>query len=684
MNNYKIRRLILPFVVLFISVATSSHTNDNDSGILMPTDHQKKVSMVVSTILEKYHFRKMQINDSLSSIIFDNYIDGFDPNKIYFLQEDIDGFEKYRYTMDDGLRSGDLTAAFEIYNVFQERYKTRTEYAIQLIQEEFDYAKDEVILIDRENTEWASNNDELDKYWRKYIKNEKLTRLLNETEEEKVVENLTKRYENLLNWLIKLKSDDVFQIYMNSVSEVFDPHTNYFLPITYDNFMIGMSQSLEGIGASLQSDNEYTKVANILPGGPAFKSKLIVKDDRIVGVAQGEDGEWVDIIGWRLDEAVKIIRGPKGSTIRLKILKGEDGSNAKPVEISLVRDKIKIEEAAPSQEVMTIYRESKPYRIGVITVPSFYLDFEGLRKGDPDYKSTTKDVKKLLSSLGNDSIDAVLLDLRNNGGGSLAEAIELTGLFIPDGPVVQIKNTTGKVEVQEDEDDKLYYDGPLAVLINRFSASASEIFSGAIQDYKRGVVIGEQSYGKGTVQNLLDIDRFLPSWEEEPGQVKMTIAKFYRITGSSTQNKGVTPDIELPSRFSAEEFGESALPTALPWDQISSSKFATMNSIDDHIIRKLAKEHEKRLKDDPYLIELINQNNDFKKMQHLKELSLNIEERKNEQEELEQLNADREALYGTLREGETDEVIFEDSEVEDAYLREGLNIIADWLTFRIG
>ncbi len=684
MNNYKIRRLILPFVVLFISIATSSHTNDNDSGILMPTDHQKKVSMVVSTILEKYHLRKMQINDSLSSIIFDNYIDGFDPNKIYFLQEDIDGFEKYRYTMDDGLRSGDLTAAFEIYNVFQERYKTRTEYAIQLIQEEFDYSKDEVIVIDRENTEWASNNDELDKYWRKYIKNEKLTRLLNETEKDKVAENLTKRYENLLNWLVKLKSDDVFQIYMNSVSEVFDPHTNYFLPITYDNFMIGMSQSLEGIGASLQSDNEYTKVANILPGGPAFKSKLIVKDDRIVGVAQGEDGEWVDIIGWRLDEAVKIIRGPKGSTIRLKILKGEDGTNAKPVEISLVRDKIKIEEAAPTQEVMTIYRGSKPYRIGVITVPSFYLDFEGLRKGDPDYKSTTKDVKKLLSSLENDSIDAVLLDLRNNGGGSLSEAIELTGLFIPDGPVVQIKNTTGKVDVQEDEDDKLYYDGPLGVLINRFSASASEIFSGAIQDYKRGVVIGEQSYGKGTVQNLLDIDRFLPSWEEKPGQVKMTIAKFYRVTGSSTQNKGVTPDIELPSRFSAEEFGESALPTALPWDQISSSKFTTMNSIDDHIIRKLAKEHEKRLKDDPYLVELINQNNDFQKMQELKELSLNMDERKNEQEELEQLNADREALYGTLREGETDEVIFEGSEVEDAYLREGLNIIADWLTFRIG
>jgi len=674
----------LSSMVFIILSALVSKADERDPGLLEPTDHHMKVSMVVSTILEKYHYRKLKVDDSLSSVIFDNYVNGFDPNKIYFLKSDVDQFQKYRYTMDDDLRSGNLEAAFEIYNVFQTRYKSRNEKAIEFIQEKFDYTQDEVIQVDRENSAWASNDAELDDYWRKYIKNEKLTRILSGTEEDEVEENLEKRYDNLLNWSVKFNSDDVFQIYMNSVSEVFDPHTNYFLPITYDNFMIGMSQSLEGIGASLQSDNEYTKVSEILAGGPAFKSKLIVKDDRIIGVAQGEDGEWVDIIGWRLDEAVKIIRGPKGSVVRLRILKGEDGPAAKPVEISLVRDKIKIEEAAPKQEVMTIYRGSKPYRIGVITVPSFYLDFEGARRGDPDYKSTTRDVKKLLSELQNDSVDAVLLDLRNNGGGSLVEAIELTGLFIPDGPVVQIKNTTGKVEVQEDEDSRLYYDGPLGVLINRFSASASEIFSGAIQDYKRGVVIGEQSYGKGTVQNLLDIDRFLPSWEEKPGQVKMTIAKFYRVTGSSTQNKGVTPDIELPSRFSAEEFGESALPSALPWDQIKSSKFETINLVDDHILQKLAEEHEKRLASDPYLIELMNENKDFKEMQNLSELSLNLEQRKKDQEEKEQLDADREEMYGTLREGETDEVIFDGSEVDDAYLREGLNIIADWLAMRIG
>lgn len=684
MNKKILSRVFLLMPAILLTIFSISVADENDPGNLSPNEHQEKVSIVVSSILEKYHYRKLQIDDSVSSAIFDNYVNGFDPNKIYFTQADIKNFDKYRFTLDDNLKSGDLSAAYYIYNVFYEKYKERNEYALELIQQDFDYSVVESIMLDREEMPWAGSEEELDDYWRKWIKNEKLSRLIDSTDQKTINENLTKRYSNLLNWLEKLKSDDIFQIYMNSVTEVFDPHTNYFLPITYDNFMIGMSQSLEGIGASLQSDNEYTKIAEILPGGPAFKSKKLYKEDRIIGVAQGVDGEWVDIIGWRLDEAVKIIRGPKGSVVRLKILKGEDWPNAEPVEISLVRDKIKIEEQAPTEEVMTIYRGSKPYRIGVITIPSFYLDFEGIRKGDPEYKSTTKDVKKLLVKLQADSVHALLLDLRNNGGGSLAEAIELTGLFITDGPVVQIKNTMGKVEVQEDEDANVYYDGPLGVLINRFSASASEIFSGAIQDYKRGIVIGEQSYGKGTVQNLLDIDRFLPAWDEKPGQVKMTVAKFYRVTGSSTQNKGVTPDIELPSRFSAEEFGERALSSALPWDQITATKYKSRDDIDSEILKILLEEHNNRLESDPYLVELINQNEDFIKMQDIKKLSLNLEARKTEQLEKEKINADREVMYGTLKEGETDEVIFEGSEVKDAYLREGLNIIADWLTHKIG
>lgn len=651
---------------------------------LAPTDHQRKVCMVVTTILEKYHYRKMQLNDSLSSVILDNYINGFDPNKIYFTSTDIEDFEQYRYQLDDDLKVGKIDPAYEIYNVFSKRFTDRNNFALELIEQDFDFTGDEALENNRENASWAENNDELDEFWGRYIKNEKLTRVLNDTEEEKIKENLTKRYQNLLSWVEKYKSEDVFQIYMNSISETFDPHTSYFLPIAYDNFMIGMSQSLEGIGASLTTDNEYTKIAEIIPGGPAFKSQLIFKDDRIVGVAQGEEGEWEDIIGWRLDEAVKIIRGDKGTTVRLKILKAEDGSSAKPVEISIIRDKIKIEEAAPKQEVMTIYRGSKPYKIGVITIPSFYLDFEGIRKGDPDYKSTTKDVKKLLAELQDANIDALLLDLRNNGGGSLAEAIDLTGLFIPEGPVVQIKNTMDKIEVQDDKDKEMYYDGPVGVLLNSFSASASEIFAGAIQDYKRGIIIGEQSYGKGTVQNLLDIDQFLPNWEEKPGQVKLTIAKFYRVTGSSTQNNGVTPDIEMPSRFSSEEFGERSQPSALPWDRIGTSKFKSMNFYDAELIDNLTKKHEVRLNTDPFLLELVSQVDDYQKMREDTEISLNLKQRKKEKEERDKKIADREKLYGNLEDGETEEVELKDSEVNDAYLREGLNIIADWLTYRIG
>lgn len=667
-----------------VQAHTLSQLKESYPEELSPTDHQQKVCMVVTTILEKYHYRKTQLNDSLSSVILDNYINGFDPNKIYFIKADIDNFEKYRYQLDDDIKVGRLDPAYEIYNVFSRRFTDRNNSALELIKEDFDYTSTETIENNRENANWAENNEELEVFWTRYIMNEKLTRILNDTEEEKINKNLTKRYQNLLNWVEKYKSEDVFQIYMNTISETFDPHTSYFLPITYDNFMIGMSQSLEGIGASLTTDNEYTKIAEIIPGGPAFKSQLIFKDDRIVGVAQGEDGEWEDIIGWRLDEAVKIIRGNKGTTVRLKILKAEDGSSAKPVEISIERDKIKIEEAAPKQEVMTIYRGSEPYKIGVITIPSFYLDFEGIRKGDPDYKSTTKDVKKLLVELQDSNIDALLLDLRNNGGGSLAEAIDLTGLFIPQGPVVQIKNTMGKIEVQDDKDKEMYYDGPVGVMVNSFSASASEIFAGAIQDYKRGIIIGEQSYGKGTVQNLLDIDQFLPNWEEKPGQVKLTIAKFYRVTGSSTQNRGVSPDIEMPSRFSTEEFGERSQPSALPWDRIGTSKFKSMNLYDTELIDNLTKKHEIRLQTEPYLQELINQIDDYQKMREDTEISLNLQQRKMEKEERDKINADREKLYGNLEKGETDEVKLKDSEVKDAYLRESLNIIADWLAYRIG
>ena len=652
---------------------------------LTPTEYQSQISLVVLTILEKYHYRKLEINDSLSSIVYDRYIDDLDHNKMYFLKSDLDYMDKYRYELDDAFITGNLEPAFDIFNRFSERFLERNNYAIELIPTEFDYNLNESIIIDSDKRVWASSEKEMNDFWRRYIKNEKLTRILNDTKQEKINENLTKGYQNRVEWMDKLNSNDVFQLYMNALSETFDPHTNYLLPISYDNFMIGMSQSLEGIGARLMTENEYTKVAEIIPGGPAFKSKKLVKDDRIIAVAQGNEGDWVDIVGWRIDEVVQIIRGPKDTIVRLKILKGEDGLTAEQTVITLIRDKIKIEEAAPTKEVMNINRDGKDYRIGVITVPSFYLDFEGARNGDKDYKSTTRDVKNLLAEMNNENVDGLIIDLRNNGGGSLAEAIELTGLFIPQGPVVQIKNSTGKIEIQNDEDKNMYYDGPMGVLINRFSASASEIFSGAIQDYKRGVIIGDQSYGKGTVQNLLDLDRFLPDHEEKPGQVKLTLAKFYRVTGSSTQHKGVTPDIQLPSRYTADEYGESSMPSALPWDMISSTKFESLKYVDLDLLAQLEAKAAYRAKNELYMIQFENDVEDWKKLQAKTEYSLNMAIRKKEKEEEEKIKADREKMFGTLDdESEVDEVAPDESEIKDPYLKEGLNVIADWLAYRIG
>lgn len=685
MKNKLILFILTILLIVENGVGSILEKKITPSDQLAPTEYQSQISLVVLTILEKYHYRKLQINDSLSSVVYDRYIDDLDHNKMYFLKSDLEYMDKYRYELDDAFVTGNLDPAFDIFNLFSERFLERNNYAIELIPQDFDYTLNESINIDRQDTAWASGEKEMNDFWRRYIKNEKLTRILNDTDEEDINENLTKAYKNRLEWMNKLNSNDVFQLYMNALSETFDPHTNYLLPISYDNFMIGMSQSLEGIGARLMTENEYTKVAEIIAGGPAFKSKKLQKDDRIIAVAQGKEGEWVDIVGWRIDEVVQIIRGPKDSIVRLKILKGDEGLNAEPTEITLVRDKIKIEEAAPTMEVMNIHRDGRDYRIGVITVPSFYLDFEGARNGDKDYKSTTRDVKNLLAELNNENVDGLLIDLRNNGGGSLAEAIELTGLFIPEGPVVQIKNTTGKIEVQNDEDKNMYYDGPMGVLINRFSASASEIFSGAIQDYKRGVIIGDQSYGKGTVQNLLDLDRFLPDKDEKPGQIKLTLAKFYRVTGSSTQHKGVTPDIQLPSRYSAEEFGESSMPSALPWDLISSTKFQPMDCVNLDLLTKLEDKSAERKKSELYMIQYTNDVDDWKKLQAKTEYSLNMTVRKKEKEEEEKIKADREKMFGTLDDdSEVEEVSPEESEIKDPYLKEGLNVIADWLAYRIG
>jgi carboxyl-terminal processing protease len=470
---------------------------------------------------------------------------------------------------------------------------------------------------------------------------------------------------------------------MNAITESYDPHTNYFSPKAADLFKQQMSLSLEGIGARLHTENDYTKVAEIITGGPAEKSKLLNVNDRIIGVAQGADGEFVDVIGWRIDEVVKLIKGPKGTTVRLQLLPAATGITGPSVEITLVRDKIKLEDLKAQKSIINYQVDGKALKFGVITLPNFYMDFEAYQKGDPNYTSTTRDVKRLINELREEKIDGLALDLRNNGGGSLAEAIDLTGLFIKDGPVVQVKNSGNKIEVWKDDDDAVAYNGPLVVLTNRFSASASEIFAGAIQDYHRGVIIGESTYGKGTVQTVLDLSRFIKSPGEPVGELKITFQKFYRVTGSSTQNKGVTPDIQLPTALDPEQFGESSSESALPWDEIKGTLYQKTPLVNDRTIADLNKLYTNRLKSDVNLQRFAAETDETRKSYRETRISLNETVRRTEMEEAEKRRAANDKMDTKLvgkESGEPSELL----EIDDEYLREGLFVLSDMLITKIG
>ncbi|MGE5354393.1 MAG: carboxy terminal-processing peptidase [Acidobacteriota bacterium] len=649
------------------------------AGALAPENYLEKEDHLIMVLLSRYHYKKTDVNDSLSSKIFDRYIKTLDYNRLYFLQSDIAGFEKYRYALDDALNNGQLKPAYDIFNLFVQRMKDRQEYIHNTLKNEFDFTKDESYTPDRKDAPWAKDKNELDELWRKRLKDEALREKLKDKDWAKISETLEKRYSNMERRIQQYKSEDVFQLFMNQFTESIDPHTNYLSPITSENFNMQMSLSLEGIGASLMSEDEYTKVAEVIPGGPAFKSKLLKVNDKIVGVAQGEDGEMVDVINKSLDDVVKLIRGPKGTLVRLQILPSDAGVNAKPKEIRIVRDKVKLEEQAAKKDVVTVTRDGAPYKVGVITLPAFYFDYQAQARGEKDYKSTTKDVKKLLKELKDEKVDGVVLDLRNNGGGSLQEAIDLTGLFIKDGPVVQVRDADGSVDVGTDRDSEIFYDGPLAVLVNRSSASASEIFAGAIQDYKRGVIVGEQTYGKGTVQNLIDLNRFPKDPGVKYGQLKVTIAKFYRIDGGSTQRKGVIPDVKFPSLIDTSDYGESSEPSALPWDRIAPSHYELYTKL-GNIIPELNKRHEERAKSDPIFSNYLDEVKEAKEDRQQKTVSLNEAKRKKEQDEQEEkrlrsINERRQAEgLKLLKKGEVEP---QDEKMSDPVLKETANIVTD-------
>lgn len=634
---------------------------------------------MITNLLKRLHYRKLPLSDSISSVIYDNYFKSLDPNKAYFYAADVKKFESLRYSLDDQIPAGELQFAYDVFTLYRERALTQIDYVFELLETEFDFSKDETYVFDRENEDWPTNQKEQNEIWRKIIKNQALSYKLAGREWEDISKSLTTRYKRIQKALYQYNSEDVFQSYMNAYTNAYDPHTDYFSPPDAANFQIEMGLSLEGIGARLAQNLDYTEVAEIIPGGPAYKSKALQKDDRIIGVAQGDDGEFLDVIGWRIDDVVAKIRGPKGTVVRLQILKASKGINALPDTLRLVRDKIKLEDQAAKAEMIPISEGNSVYNLGVITVPSFYLNFDDLRAGVEDYRSTTRDVRKLITELKEQGMDGLLIDLRFNGGGALQEAIELSGLFIPDGPVVQVRNYNETVDRMDDEDGgEVFYHGPLAVLVNRGSASASEIFSGAIQDYKRGVIIGESTFGKGTVQNIIELNRYIRNPDLNLGQIKMTLAKFYRVSGSSNQRVGISPDVQFPSIYSQDDFGEASRENALPWDEISSAQYDPTNNVSEDLLDYLNKLYRDDLNNDPDLQKLVRDIEKAKKNRERTSVSLNLEERKASQNNDDELET----------EVDESEVAAEDEINEklknDPYLKESLRLLAAMKKFKIG
>ena len=687
MRNLRISKFLAWLPLILALSLTAAFAKPAETGgaevvlpALTPTDRQTALDKAIAELLSQHHYRQSKLDDRLSALVLTNYLDDLDFGRAYFLASDIAGFEKYRDTLDDALKKGDLQPAYNIFNVYLRRLAERTARIQALLQQDFRFDVDESLEVNRKNAPWAKSAAELDDFWRKRLKHELLTLLLSGKDRVAARELLVKRYDNRLRQAQQTSSDDVFQLYMNAVAQAFDPHTAYFSPRNTENFNIQMRLSLEGIGCVLRMDEEMVTVVELVTGGPADLSQQIKAGDRIVAVAQGDNDPWVDVVGWRLDDVVERIRGQRGTVVRLKVLPGKAGATAAEKTVRLVRDTIKLEKQAAKSEIKTVRGpDGRDLRIGVITIPAFYSDFDAARRGDPNYRSTTRDVRRLLNEL-NGKVDGLVLDLRENGGGSLQEAVDLTGLFIGEGPVVQVRNVGGGVEVEKDSEPSQAYTGPLAVLVDHASASASEIFAGAIQDYGRGLVIGDPTFGKGTVQTLVDLNRFTRARDPQ-GQLKLTIAKFYRVNGSSTQHRGVQPDIAIPSAVDSEEVGESAQKNALPWDEIAAARYRGDRGI-LALTPELARRHQTRVAGDPDYQAFLRDLEFTRQQQDKTTVSLLENQRRIERERIEAWQRERENRYRIikglppLKPG--DEIPEgKDSVIPDVALEESTRIVAD-------
>ena len=642
---------------------------------LKPVAAQTRAAVWASMILARHHYKAVPLDDAMSEKIFDRYFKSLDGEKIFFVQGDIDRFNIVRTKFDDAIRNENIELPFAIYGIYQQRFGERIAYARELLKTKLDFAVDERLTLDREKAAWPKDEAEIRDLWRKRVKNDWLRLKLAGKDDKAIREMLDKRYENYETRVKKVDSEDVFQMFMNAYAMSIEPHTNYLGPRSADNFDIAMRLSLEGIGAVLQSRDEYTVIREIVPGSPIGLNGKLKVGDRIVGVAQGDSNNFTDVLGWRIDDVVQLIRGAKDSTVRLDVLPADAGPDGKHVYVSLVRKKISMEEQAAKKSIIEVPDGALKRRVGVISLPTFYLDFEARRRGDKDYKSATRDVAKILGEFKKAKIDNVLIDLRNNGGGSLTEAVELTGLFIDKGPVVQQRSADGKVDVESDTAAGLAWDGPVGVLINRGSASASEIFAAALQDYGRGLIIGEPSFGKGTVQTLVNFDRDAqPGEKARYGELKMTIAQFFRINGGTTQLRGVTPDIKLPVTSDVEHFGESSYDNALPWVAIKPTAFVPAGELKE-IVSPLQKRHEARIAKDRDFQYLMEDLAEVKKLRKENSVSLNETVRRKErdtQEARAKLREERQASVNATAAGEARSKVLAAAKAKAARQDDGL------------
>lgn len=682
-------------LLALLSLPALSSTPGNTSAIednqfLYPEARHETIGQIVTQFIQKSHYNQVAVDDELSSKVLDFYIEGLDRNRMYLLASDIEFFERYRFELDDIVKSKPLDPVYEMYEVFQTRMRERLKFALSQLENEPDYATDAEYQFDRTESPWAANAQELDDIWRQRVINDALALALEEEPWEKIQDVLTKRYTGFLKRLDQVNNDDVFERFMNTFAHAVDPHSSYLSPRNADEYRIQMSLSYVGIGATLQTEDDFVKIVNIIRGGPADFDGKLKRDDKITAVAQGPEGEFVDVIGWRLDDVVDLIRGPKQSQVRLQIIPSNSVPGSPKVIIPLTRGPVKLEEQAAKSEIVKVPREGREWSIGVIEVPSFYRDYRALTSGDSNYTSVTKDVKRLIGELEEQGIDGLVLDLRGNGGGHLTEATALSGLFIDNGPIVQLRNS---IDVRRsppqrlDDPDpvaRVAYNGPLAVLVDRFSASASEIFAGAIQDYNRGVIIGQQTFGKGTVQNLYSLDQYIRSEDDKGfGQLTLTIGKYYRVTGASTQHRGVHPDISLPSNIDAEIVGESSRENALPWDTVDTTRFRARDPLST-TIDTLTSSHVARSKDDPNFQYQVDRIRAAERIREQKTISLNMETRRSTREKeldeaLQRENARRTALNLEPIESLDD---IDEEELPDVQLDQAAKIVTDMATMR--